>query len=479
MTLAMRGMSYALFPVYAHYMTPADYGVLGVCNTIIQLLGTLSTLAIHGSLSRMYVTCTSERERRQIVGTTLYFIVVSAGSVALILECLGRMGSLDGIFKGISFHPYLQLTVWSAFSGVFVNIPATIYAAEEKPWKVTRITLFASLAQAGLTLTFVVGYRYGAYGALLGGLISNALVGVLAVGLSIRRASWRFSAERLKAALSFSVPLVPQMIGNWVLSVSDRMILERNVSASDLGRYSVGVQMGEMTGLALAPIEAAIRPMQMRQLQGGQLGDVKRGGTLAILAVDCAALAVALFAGELIQILLPDTFLPARVIAPWIALGVACRAHYIVTSTGIWYSMKTRGLPFGTLAAGALNVGLNLLLVPKFGILAAAVTTAVGYGALAAIVDRIAVRAYRIEWEYGRWLRIGIVCLVCFLICIPLQSLWMPFRIIGKLVVLGTALPVGLYLARAISRSEARQIRSILLTRLPKPLARFLGAGTG
>jgi O-antigen/teichoic acid export membrane protein len=81
---------------------------------------------------------------------------------------------------------------------------------------------------------------------------------------------------------------------------------------------------------------------------------------------------------------------------------------------GLFFARATRWIPLATIAAGALNVGLNLLLTPIYGIQAAAVNTAIGFAALLAIVFVVGQRRFPVAYEYGRLARVFLVAASLF-----------------------------------------------------------------
>jgi len=75
---------------------------------------------------------------------------------------------------------------------------------------------------------------------------------------------------------------------------------------------------------------------------------------------------------------------------------------YLLTSIGLNITKRTQYYPVATIAAAATNIGLNLLLIPRFGIVGAAWANGAAYAVQAALGLRLSQRFYPIAYEWGR-----------------------------------------------------------------------------
>src|SRR5205823_4397115 len=117
-----------------------------------------------------------------------------------------------------------------------------------------------------------------------------------------------------------------------------------------------------------------------------ELAALGRIATYYYLAVAVLGLCIALTAKDIIVLVTPPAYHTAGDLVPYIALGIVAMGVYFIPMNALSMTAgKTTVIPFITLAAGATNVALNVVLVPQFGPLAAAVDTAIGYGLLAVL----------------------------------------------------------------------------------------------
>lgn len=414
--LLLRGLTVLLTPVYARVMPPSEYGTLGVATTIGSVASIALSLSLHGSISRLHFECADEREERTFYASLLAFTLIVPTLLAACLHLAGTRGVLD-VFATVRFEPHLRIVLWTAWAQAFVNLPTALYMVREQPGRVALLNAFVALSQLGLTLLYVVVFGYGLLGALRAALHAAMLSALVSVIVLAMNASLSFSTAHVSKALAFSVPLVPHGIAAWALSISDRVVLERFVPKDDLGRYSLGYLFAFAVGLFAQSVTTPLVPAANRQLKDDRLKqNVPPLGTFTLLAIFVGGLLAAAFAREAIHLMSPPAYWGAeRFVVPFVVLGAVFQGVYFVWSTGTWFSMKTRLVPAVTAAGALVNVTMNLVFVPRYGITAAAAATAAAYGVMALLHGWLARRLYPIPWEYRRWASMFVVVVVAYL----------------------------------------------------------------
>ncbi len=459
--LLNRGLVFLLVPILTRVLTPDEYGILAVTSTLGSFLVIVLGLGLEVAVTQMYFKYETQAERRSLYGTLLAFWLIVSTLAALGLDFLGQTGVLD-IFPHVPFQPYLRIVVWTSYFSIFVALPQTIYMTMQQPLKAVTLAAVSSITTVSLSLYLVVYLGQGIIGSLHATFISATLMTGISIFLTGRMASRRLSYSKLKAALVFSLPLVPHTVAQWLISLSDRFILAGYVSAGSLGLYSLGYQFGALVVLFSSAINNAFFPIVNTQLSNENTHDkVPALGTYALLGIGSLGLGVALFGEDLIRLLAPPQFHGAKVVVPWVALAYVFHGVYLIWSRGTWFSMRTGWVPVLTMLAGALNVGLNYWLVPHWGIMAAAVNTAVAYGVLALLHGYLAHEVYPIAWEYDRWVKMLVIGFAWFVIGAGFSGDNLVRNVVLKVVILFLLFPVSLGLARFLTPNEWRFLLSL------------------
>ena len=460
-----RGLNLFLTPVYVRFMTPAEYGIVGFASSFLPALAVLFGLCAHSAASRLYYSMPDDGQRERLVGSVLSFVLVVPVLLGIVVEILGSMGLL-AFFRTVPYAPYMRIIVWSSVLVVYISTGLNMLVIREEHRRAAVFNAATVFLTAGFTVFLVVVLRKGAVGQLLAVLFTNAILATYSIVVVWKMAKPAFDRKLLRTAIGTSIPLVPHELLKWGLAGSDRIILERNVSAAALGNYSLGYTFGNTVGMFSYAMIYAFMPMVNRKLgEGDPRNEVPTLGTIVILTSSFVALGAAVVLPPAIRLFAPPTYHGATVVVPWVSLALYFQAIYNIWSTGTVFSRRTGSVALVTFIGAGANIALNLTFVPRYGILAAAVTTAAGYALLAVLHALLARRLFPIAWEYGRVGKISVAALVAY----GAAELTRGLGNVGELLVGGLVAAltfVGmLTLLRAIRVAEVKQLVDIVARR--------------
>jgi len=181
--------------------------------------------------------------------------------------------------------------------------------------------------------------------------------------------------------------------------------------------------------------------------------------TYYLLIVSIMALILALIGGEVILLLFPSNYQDAVPIVPWIILGYFAFAVYYIPVNHISITIgETRTIPLATLTGAFVNLALNLIFIPRYGIIAAAVNTAIGYGVLALSMLILSRRTSPPPLENRRIAKLISCSVLLYTIAFFLMR-FDPLRNIAIAIGLALTLPFILALIGFWSREELQLVR--------------------
>ena len=402
-----RGLTFALLPLYTKFVTKAEFGLIGLATTLAMVLGIFLTLSLHASVAILYTEAESEAERRRHWGSIWLFTLLTGFVLTLGLDQFGEP-LFRAIFTQLPFE-YVRLAIWySFFFNTFSLLPQAVFRIREQPIRYVATTLLTALLTALVILYLVAVRNQGALGYLRGQLGAAAVMALAYVLLFARSVTWTLDAKWLRQSLLLTLPLIPHSLSLWTLSVSDRIVLDRFVSSEAIGVYYVAYQLSMGMAVATAAVNKAWLPLFVKAVKNEQ----ERRHLPALTTY--YALIISL-GGLLLVALLPifvETFLPdyrsAVGITFWVVLGYTAHGLYYLPASYLMARKDTRWIPIATATSAAVNVSLNLLFVPIYGIFAAAVNTLVSYAVLLGVTMLFAYRRGFVELEWGRLGRIGV-----------------------------------------------------------------------
>ena len=407
--LFQKATSFLLIPVWTYYLLPADYGIVGTMAAYSNLLHIVLMLGIYGAVARhLYEVNKEPEEQRSYVFSNFLFLSAFSGLVLVGLSIFGGRWWNVISSGSIPFRPIVVLTVLSIWAGLVSRMLLELYQAQRRALTYVAMEGMAFLLSVSLGLTFVAGYKMGAYGQILGGFIAQALMMIIAVVLLFRgwfttRLAWRHVSD----ALSFGLPFVPHLLSAWALTFVDRIMLEHYVPLRDVGFYNLGYNLGMGMLVLVTSINQAYQPHYyglMSSNAAGAENKILRIVSFYVAVLGLITLAGSLFAGEVIRVLTPEKYQQAAIFVPPILLSYLLVGLYFFVGSPIFYFKRTKLLPIITGTAAVLNILLNYFLIPKYGAIAAAWTTLASYAVMLAIYYVVAQKISPLRyplWRYG------------------------------------------------------------------------------
>lgn len=398
-------VNFLMLPVYTRFMGPAAYGIVALVNAFAAFLSPLMGLKLGSSLGRYYFDYDEQ-------GIKIYFSTILYGMLIFNILLLAILLPLGEAIAGmifqespISFYPYIFLGVMTVLFSELAAYFTLFLRVQEKGGVIMAIALAGVVINILLGLYFVVYRQMEALGMLLAtalGFTANTGLLLLAVRRNIVAS---FQPDLVRKALAFGLPIIPHSLGRVIYSFSDRIILGFFVPVSSIGLYNIGDRVAGLMGVTANSFDGAFQPTFMRESvrnkkAAAEMTKAVMTKWLGIMMV--LYLALALFSEEIITILTPPSYHSASRFVPILAGAFVFRSFYNFAANTVVFEKKTYVIPMITFSAGLFNVLANLLLIPRFGIMAAAWTTLLSFAMTFALALYFSNRIYPLQYEWGK-----------------------------------------------------------------------------
>ena len=254
--------------------------------------------------------------------------------------------------------------------------------------------------------------------------------------------------------LAFGLPFFPVLLAGWLIEASDRYLLDLFRSREEVGWYALGYRISAVMQIAVAAFSMGWAPLRYKIIERKDARELyARLATYFVLAGSLMVVALAVFARDLVALVAPPSYEPAADVIPLIALAYVMGGLYILMTTGMGVVKKTVPLAWIAGAAAAVNVGLNLLLIPVWGMHAAAATTVAANLVLVGGTWFYSERVYPVPYD---WRRIGVILSVGVLVVVAARVISPPGTLLS--VAWGgacwLAFVITLVATGAVSRAE-------------------------
>lgn len=458
--IAQSGVSFFLLPVYTRFLEPTEYGVLELLNAFSAILFAVLMLGLPSAIIKCYHRdCDSPREQGTVLATAGW----------LELPVLLAVSTLVFVFAGplgtwlVGTEQTVVLIRLVAANGVFSSLLAIVLAsfrAGERAMAYSVFTLAQFAVAMALNVALVVGFGLGIRGVLWGNLISNALVLPIAVA-AVRCASFRVNPRLVGPLLRFGLLLIPVMLAGWVMDLSDRYVLRLYRDLEEVAVYGVGYKIAMVLQIGVVwPFQLAWPAVSFAiSRRAGHQVTYARTLTYLSLLLAAAVLGLALLAPVALPAIVGAGYRESAKVVPAVALAYALNGIHYCVSPGLHLSGKTRYLPLLSGAAAALNLGLNFLLIPRFGMLGAVWATVIAFLGLAAATWTLSQRNYPVDYEVGRLLKIVAAAGAVYFLATAFEPRGLAWSLVWHLAMAGVAFPALLVAFNFLDRDERSAVR--------------------
>jgi O-antigen/teichoic acid export membrane protein len=405
-----QALAFFVLPVFTRYLTPDDYGILSYTGSITSFLLILSTLSLNSFILRHYFEIQTEQKRKELFGTIFIFIV-SINIILLYIEFLIFPHALKWLNIKIPFHPYFKIALVINFLEVTAIVPLVYYRVTRKAWQYFWLTSSRAVLIVLVGLVLVIGYDMGVMGRYYGSFFANTLFLVIYLTVIFKVARPSFDLSTIKKGLRFSLPLLPAAFASIAIISSDRIILERYVSLSQIGIYSVGVTLGTVLLIVVRSFYLAVEPEIYDSFNSNGFEEkVVRLKNYFLYAVLFIGSIIIIFSREIVATMAADRFYESYKIIPFFVTGTIFRGAEILVGTTLFALNKTIYQPIIVGAALMVNIIGNLALVPFMGILGAAVSSTMSFAVLYVVSVYITNKFSEIRWNCLRDISLILLC---------------------------------------------------------------------
>lgn len=373
--------SLLLLPILTKQFNASGYGIWAQIAVTVSLIPNITNLGLPYTMVRFL---SGEHDKKKIAESfysilSLTFISTCIVSVFLFIFSNNIASAL---FNGEIIYVYVLIPIvfFACINIILLNFFRTIQ----------RMKLYSIF----LLLQTYIGVLLGSYLALSGNslfvVVLSTLTSQVTVFLIMSILILGFLGfvkpkfHNLREYLSFGVPTVPNSLSSWVVNSSDTYVIGVILGTAFVGYYTPAYSLGNLLLMFLSPFAVLLPSLLPKYYDKGNYVEVKKYLKYSLkyylLLTIPAAFGLSVLSKQILIILSTvDIALNGFLITPIICLGAIFMGIYGIISNILVLEKKTKIMGGVWIFAALFNLVFNILLVPHYGIMAAAIVTMISY----------------------------------------------------------------------------------------------------
>ncbi len=467
--LIPRLFSFAFLPIFTTYLSSSDYGIMSYTNSIMLFLYVLACLALNSFLLRKYYEFKTEYDRKRLIGNVSIVIIIFNVLILALAFLIGPQLSKYADLK-VDFFPYFSLSILINFLEVFSIVPLVIFRIMEKPTQYVLLNVGKNVLPYLIIYYLLAYHHWGLMSFYYGRLFVNILFLIPLVYITYKHAKFDLSISLIKEGLKFSMPLMPGTIAYLLMSISDRIIMERYISLSMIGIYSIAFTLASGLGMFIQSGYRAFEPEIFKKYGEEDFSNFIEGlHRIFMFIVFSMAIAISIFSKEILQILTNGDFVNGHTLVPILIIGIVLTAENAILGSIAIAEKKTKLSMYSTLVGAMFSIAINIILIPYIGYFGAAIAYVVSFLVMNLITFRgIKNKPNGVNYDLFAFLTYSILSAITTIYITHLP--WhMAYIIISKTIIM----MFSLILFIKLYKFSFREINNIII----RPISKYIITG--
>jgi O-antigen/teichoic acid export membrane protein len=391
-TFVQRALGFILLPIYTdttYISSRSGYGDMSLVYTFIAFMNVIYLYGLDLAMIRYFFTGRFSRE--DVYKTSFITTLVNSALLSALICIFAE--PISGILLGDGgYSHFIRITAGILLFDGLGSLPYNLLRAEEKSvvYSVLRVGRF--LLELLLNLFFVMYLRQGILGILYANLIASVINFAALYPFQHKYLKGAFRRDAFVELMGFGLPMLPNGVAYLVTEVSDRFVMRILLDKDALGVYSANRKFGSILLMIVMAFKTAWQPFLMKVSGAADAKQIySKVMTWFTLAGVLLIISATFLVDGLLRIPLPGGKYPLGPdywegisLIPIILCGYLFYGFYANFTVGVFIQKKSRYMIVFTGLAAAVNLAGNLILMPLWGIMGAAVSAMLAYLVMAA-----------------------------------------------------------------------------------------------
>lgn len=374
----IKGVNFITIPLYTNLMSVNEYGLINNFLAMVSIATIFVGLSLDGSVQN--ATFEFRAKIKEYMSSVLFLSTLAF--IVLFLVGNGLYLFQDSYFS--LSHTVFILLMFQSFATYLVHFLGAYFTINMQYFRYLGLSFLNVLVNVGFSLLFMLTVfnddRY--IGRAVGGTVGLSLLGIAIYILIMFKGKLLYNKKFWKFGLTLSLPLIPHLLSQNILSQFDRTMILNYAGSFDAGIYSYILNLGVVLNVLWGSTNSAWVPWFYNEMDQKNYTTIKKTSNVYAMLFAAATLGVMVVMIDVAKFMAPAEYqIGIPLIIP-VMLGFYFQFLYSLPVNAEFYLKKTNYIALGTIASAVIKVILNFIFLPLFGYVAAAFTTVLSYAFL-------------------------------------------------------------------------------------------------
>lgn len=372
-SLLVKIMSFLLLPLYTGALSTAEYGEIELLNTTISFIMPLLTLSIAEAVIRY--TFIKEVNKKSVFTGGLFITFIG---IAILLLAYPLLNMFDNTFSKYFFY-FMLIFATSSIEQLFFKFSKGLEKIKICAFDAVIVLTVTVVSNLVLLLKFKMGI-YGYFTSIIVAQFCSCIFLFIMGNLKEYVDFKSLNRKIIKDMLIYSLPFIPTAIAWWINAASDRYVIVFMLGVGANGLYSVASKLPGIVSIITTVFNQAWQISGVKEYENEGYATFYSNiynyyNSVMVIATSI----IILLSPVLAKILFIGEFYVAWKYSPFLLISALFSGLAGVLGTVFFAVKKTKIMMISTLNGAAINIILNLVLVPIIGIQGAAIATAISF----------------------------------------------------------------------------------------------------
>lgn len=384
-------VSFFLLPLYTALLSTSEYGTFDYILSIATFCVPFVSVLMDESIFRFLIDCKKQEEKEKVISTALVIVLIGMG-------CFTLVGI--PVMQGLHYHYTYYATIYILLN-VMSGMISVILRGIGRTDQYALFNFLLGSIQVTLNVVFIAAFRMGVGGMLMASILTQFFVSTIFI---FRIRLWRYfdfrivNSQMAKDMIVYSLPLIPNKVSWSIINLSDRIVLMNWVGSEATGLYAVSYKFPNLMDTVYGFFYQSWKESSARVMGDDSQNDFYNAVYEYLKNFMYAlVLGMSAFMPLIFRIMINKNYYEALFYVPILLL-----ATYFANISGFYGGIftaykDTKIMGTTTLTAAILNLTINLLMIHKFGIYAAAIST---------LVANFLIYLYR-RWKVSKYIELN------------------------------------------------------------------------